>query len=74
MKRTTLKLKIKHRALKSQGIRADLSSFAYMHGIKSCSANLSKSLPVPLSHSKHGTESGWDPQDPGLTHYRTDTR
>lgn len=52
MKRTTLKLKIKHRALKSQRIRADLPSFAYMHDITSCSANLRKSLAVPLPHSK----------------------
>lgn len=52
MKRTILKLKIKPRALKSQGIRADLSSFAYMHDIMSCSANLGESLPVPLPDSK----------------------
>lgn len=52
MKRTTLKLKIKPRVLKSQGIRADLSSFAYMHDITSCPANLGESLPAPLPESK----------------------
>lgn len=44
-----------------------------MHGIVLHSANL-RSLPVTRLDSKWGTELDWYPQDPDLTHYRSDIR